>query len=120
MSWIKLEIVKVNKDATPPTFKLKSSGTERKLASSEEGKERTLTMTKETLDKIRGLLNGGAKKVLSEKKQVCVIEMSCEVRCLRMENLLRLQVIWMELSVKKRMFHISEQQMLSQILKAQK
>ena len=25
-------------------------------------------MTKETLDKIRGLLNGGAKKVLSEKK----------------------------------------------------
>jgi len=68
MSWIKLEIVKVNKDATPPTFKLKSSGTERKLASSEEGKERTLTMTKETLDKIRGLLNGGAKKVLSEKK----------------------------------------------------
>ena len=68
MSWIKLEIVKVNKDATPPTFKLKSSGTERKLAASEEGKERTLTMTKETLDKIRGLLNGGAKKVLSEKK----------------------------------------------------
>ena len=65
MSWIKFEIVKVNKDATPPTFKLKSSGTERKLASSEE---RTLTMTKETLDKIRGLLNGGAKKVLSEKK----------------------------------------------------
>mgnify|MGYP001641967658 FL=1 len=60
--------MKVNKDATPPTFKLKSSGTERKLASSEEGKERTLTMTKETLDKIRGLLNGGAKKVLSEKK----------------------------------------------------